>query len=217
MKQVMYNSIRDYFSIEFITALANNLDEPIPGIEKAISAIIPTAYTATRNKAQDHPQIVYSLATDATNYYSKAPDVATLQNFEKGSNLPGDIFGKNEHEVARHIAAYSGLRPTSVSSLIMLVLPVLMGKLGEDIQRENALDDGILQLLPGYGEEMQQLTPEGYSIPDLTHQLTASREDNEKIQEANVRRNKTNYVLPKWVPIALVVLVVILLIYFSRL
>ena len=217
MKQDMFNSIRNYFSVEFITALANNLDEPNPGIDKTISAIIPTAFAAIRNKAQQHSQIIYSLATDAARYYPKVQDVAKLQNDEEGSNLPSDIFGDNEHEVARHIAAYSGLRPTSVSSLIMLVLPVMMGKLGEHIQKENLTDNSVLNLLPNSGEEITQLTPADYKIPDLSHHITASKEDLVKIHEANIIRNKTNFVLPKWIPIAVVVVVVLLLIYFSRL
>ena len=217
MKQDLFNSIRNYFSVEFITALANNLDEPNPGIEKAISAIIPTAFVAIRDKAEQHSQIIYSLTTDAATYYSKVPDVAKLQNFEKGSNLPGEIFGDNEHEVARHIAAYSELRPTSVSSLIMLMLPVMMGKLGEHIQKENLSDNSVLSLLPNSGEEITSLTPSGYTIPDLSHHMKASKEDLEKIHDANVMRNKTNFVLPKWIPIAVVVVVVLLLVYFSRL
>lgn len=216
MKQDLFNSIRNYFSVEFITVLANNLDEPNPGIDKAISAIIPTAFVAIRYKAQQNAQKIYSLATDAALYYPKVPDVEKLQNEEEGSNLPRDIFGDNEHEVARHIAAYSGLRPTSVSSLIVLSLPVMMGKLGEQIQKENLLDNSFLNLLPNSNEEMSQLTPAGYTIPDLSHHIKASREDLEKIHEANVMRNKTNFVLPKWVPIAFVVVVILLLIYFSR-
>lgn len=217
MKEDIYDGLHNYFSVEFITALANNMDEPNPGISKAIAAIIPTALVAVRNKSRDHSQIVYSMATDAARYYSKAPDVADLENNEKGSNLPHHIFGDNEPAIAKHIAAYSGLRPTSVFSLIMLVLPVMMGKLGEIIQRESLLDNQISTLFPGTEEAINRMKPAGYTIPDFSHHITPSKGDLEKIHEDNITRSKTNYVLPKWIPIVVVAVVVLLLVYFSRL
>ena len=158
------DDITNYFNVEFFTAIAQNLDEPVPAISKAVSAIIPTALEALVDQPAASGNF-YQLAKEAAQYYSKAPDVARLVNEEKGSNLHRDIFGNNERAVGRHIAAYSEVRPTT---------------------------------------------------PDLSHEVTSSKEDLEKIHEANVGRNKTNFVFPKWVPILIVAVVVLMLIYFSR-
>ncbi|MEO6681531.1 MAG: DUF937 domain-containing protein [Ginsengibacter sp.] len=216
MTHTIPDDIKNYFTVEFISVLSNNLDEPNPGIAKAVSAIIPTSLAAIVQKSEKDSTKMYALTKDAALYYPRVPDVAKLQNNEVGSNLPHDIFGSNEHEVARHIAAYSGLRPTSVSSLIMLILPVMMGKIGEGVQRDNLVlgENGIF--LSGYEEDIQRLTPAGYIIPDLTHPVIPIKEDEVKIHEANINRDKTNFVFPKWVPILIVAIVILLLIYFSR-
>ena len=210
------DDIKSYFHVEYFTAIAHNMDEPVPAVSKAISAIIPTALEAL----VDQPDVsgkFYQLAKEAAQYYSKAPDVAKLVNEGKGSNLHLDIFGNNERAVGHHIAAYSGLRPTTAFSLIMLVLPVMMGKIGEHIQAENLSQSDFSGLLYSFGQDVNRLTPDGYTTPDLSHEITPSKEDEETIHEANKARNKTNFVLPKWVPLAAVAVVVLMLVYFSRL
>ena len=209
------DDIKSYFSVEYITAIANNLDEPNPALSKTVSAILPTALEALVDQPGESGKF-YQLAKEAAQYYSKSPDVALLVNEEKGSNLHRDIFGSNERAVARHIAAYSEVRPTTAYSMIMLVLPVMMGKIGEHINSENLSQSDFSGVVSGFASDVNRLTPTGYTTPDLSHEVTSSKEDTEKIHEANIVRNKTNFVFPKWVPILVVAVVVLMLIYFSR-
>lgn len=209
------DQINNYFNVEFITAIAQNMDEPVPAISKAVSAIIPTALEALADQPNESGKF-YHLAKEAEQYYSKSPDVAKLVNEEKGSNLHREIFGANERVVGHHIAAYSGVRPTTAFSLIMLVLPVTMGKIGENIQNENLSEGNFPAVLSSFGPDIERLTPTGYTTPDLSHDIAPLKEDAEKINVANKARNKSNFVLPKWVPLVLVALAVLMLIYFSR-
>ncbi len=215
MTNNILEDIKHYFSVEFITAIAQNMDEPVPAVAKAVSAIIPTSLEALVDQPAASGNF-YHLAKEASQYYSKSPDVAKLVNEEKGSNLHRDIFGGNERAVGRHIAAYSDVRPTTAFSLIMLVLPVMMGKIGEYINNENLSQGDFSNLLSGFRPEVNRLTPAGYTTPDLSHEITPLKEDLDKIHEADLARNKNNFVFPKWVPILIVALVVLLLIYFSR-
>lgn len=215
---MIYNiadDIKDYFSVEFFTAIAQNMDEPVPAVSKAVSAIIPTSLEALVDQPSQSGKF-YHLAKEAAHYYSKSPDVAKLVNEGKGSNLHRDVFGNNERVVGRHIAAYSEVRPTTAFSLIMLVLPVMMGKIGEHIERENLSQDDFRTVLSSFDADINRLTPAGYTTPDLSHDIAPLKEDSEKIHEENIVRNKTNFVFPKWVPILIVAVVVLLLIYFSR-
>lgn len=215
MMNNLADNIKNYFNVEFITAISHNLDEPVPAVSKAVSAIIPTTLEAL----VDQPGMsdnFYRLAKEAALYYPNSPDVAELVNEEKGSNLHRNIFGNNERAVGRHIAAYSGVRPTTAISLIMLVLPVLMGKIGEHIQLASLSQSDFPGVVSGFSSDINRLTPDDYANPDLTHDITTTKEDLEKIHEANVGRNKTNFVFPKWVPILIVAVVVLMLIYFSR-
>ena len=215
MTNNILDDIKSYFNVEFITAIAQNLDEPVPAISKAVSAIIPTTVEALVDQPGSSDRF-YHMAKEAAYYYPKAPDVAEIVNEEKGSNLHRNIFGSNERAVGRHIAAYSGVRPTTAISLIMLVLPVFMGKIGEHIQTAALSQGDFSGALSGFRPDVNRLSPDGYTTPDLTHDVTTTKEDSEKIHEANIVRNKTNFVFPKWVPILIVAVVVLMLIYFSR-
>lgn len=215
MTNTIPDDIKSYFNVEFITAIAQNLDEPVPAISKAISAIIPTTLEALVDQPGSSDKF-YHMAKEAAYYYPKAPDVAEIVNEEKGSNLHRSIFGTNERAVGRHIAAYSGVRPTTAISMIMLVLPVLMGKIGEHIQSAGLSQSDFPAVVDAFAPDITRLTPDGYTTPDLTHEISTTNEDSEKIHDANIERNKTNFVFPKWVPILIVAVVVLILIYFSR-
>lgn len=218
MTRNILDSIENYFTQEFKNTLDNNLDEPGTGVSKAISAIIPTALfaIANRSNADDNgDKNIFNQAKQAAGYYPKEPDVAKLQNDEEGSNLPHDIFGKNEQKIIRHIAAYSGIRPNSVSSLIVLTLPVIMGKLGEWAQQENLSANEFSSALSSFKGDIVRLTPDGYVLPDFSSPIVSTKEDDSKIHDNSLAR-QANFVIPRWIPIFLIIIVVLVLIYFSR-
>ena len=220
MTKNISDNIQNYFSQEFQNALAMNLDEPVPGISKSLKASIPTTLAAISHKVNDgreEANRIFNLATEAAGYYSKAPDVAKLQNQEKGSSLPVDIFGNNEHKIARHIAAYSGVRPGTVEQLITLAVPVTMGLIGKNYQEKNLTGHDLHTEFTSNNNSLLDTLPEGYTLPNLEGNVSTVKEDTDKIHEADVERNKSNFVLPKWAPFAVLALVVLLLVYLSRL
>ncbi|MEO6814605.1 MAG: DUF937 domain-containing protein, partial [Ginsengibacter sp.] len=133
-------TVKNYFTSEFINQSAVSLDESSSGVSKALSAIIPAGLAGILNKAtsgNDGAQNIYSMAKDAAGYFSASPNLAKLHNEEEGSNLPSDIFGNNESNVTNAIAKYAGIQPSSAGSLITLALPVIMGLLGKHIEENN--------------------------------------------------------------------------------
>lgn len=220
MTQNISDRIQNYFSQEFANALAMNLDEPVPGVSNSLKAIIPTTLAAISykvNGGREEAARIFNLATQAAGYYPKAPDVAKLQNQGEGSSLPLDVFGNNEHKIARHIAAYSGVRPGTAEQLITLAVPVTMGIIGENYQNKNLTSQDLHTEFTSNNKSLLDTLPEGYTLPNLEGTVSTIKEDTHKIHEADVERNKSNFVLPKWVPFAVLALVVLLLVYLSRL
>lgn len=219
MSQPIIQSISEYFTDEFKNAISINLDETPSGVSKGIKCIIPTALTAIADKSLTNEQtstVIFDHASQAANYYSKLPDVAQLINDEAGSNLPNDIFASNQNAVIRHIAAYSGMRPNSVSSLILLALPVIMGKIGEGSKEENLSQTDFATSLSKLKAAALFMVPDGYELPDLTKPAILAKADNKKIHVNELTR-QAGFVIPKWIPIVLIIFVILLLIYFSRL
>ena len=219
MTKNISDNIQNYFSQEFQNALAMNLDEPIPGISKSLKAIIPTTLAAISHKVntgREEANRIFDLSTQAASYYSKAPDVAKLQNQGEGSSLPVDIFGNNEHKIARHIAAYSGVRPGTAEQLITLAVPVTMGIIGENYRVKNLTGEDMHTEFTSNNQSLLDTLPEGYSLPNLEGNVSTVKEDTHKIHEADAERYKSNFVLPKWAPFAVLALVVLVLVYLSR-
>lgn len=218
MSNNILDNISDYFTPEFKNTLANNLDESNAGVSKAISAIIPTAVSAIAaraNEGDNGANNIFNLCKQASVYYMKSPDVAQLNNDEVGSNLPHDIFGKNEQEIERHISAFSGVRTSSISSLILMALPVITGKFGEQAQKENVSPGGFSSLLSGYRGDISSTIQDGYVLPDLKGNFVAPKEDAKKIHEHVVLRNQENFVVPKWLPVMMIAILILVLVYFS--
>ena len=205
----LIESIHNYFTDEFKSQLANSLDETQPGINKAFSAIIPLSFqhlaAMSANGAEGQNELS-RITSEATEYYSHAPNLAKLHNDERGSKLPLRIFGKDEHNVVRSVAAFAGIRDTSVHHLLTLILPVVSGKLGQYFLDNNLSGDQLSQFLSSKKDDILNRLPSDYS-----NTLSGSKDNHSN--PAVVTKKK---MFPTWVMFVVIILVFLLLIYFSR-
>lgn len=220
-------TVKNYFTSEFINQSAVSLDESSSGVSKALSAIIPAGLAGILNKAtsgNDGAQNIYSMAKDAAGYFSASPNLAKLHNEEEGSNLPSDIFGNNESNVTNAIAKYAGIQQSSAGSLITLALPVIMGLLGKHIEENNLSASGLSGFLSSQKDNIINAMPSGLSslagilgLGDLagasmatSYTKSLSVENTDEV--ADTRKGGMKWLLP----LILIAAVIALLIYFSK-
>lgn len=220
-------TVKNYFTSEFINQSAVSLDESSSGVSKALFAIIPAGLAGILNKAtsgNDGAQNVYSMAKDAAGYFSASPNLAKLHNEEEGSNLPSDIFGNSESHVTNAIAKYAGIKQLSAGSLITLALPVIMGLLGKHIEENNLSASGLSGFLSSQKENIINAMPSGLSslagilgLGDLagasmatSYTKSLSVENTDEV--ADTRKGGMKWLLP----LILIIAVIALLIYFSK-
>lgn len=198
----LIQSIDSYFSDEFTSQLANSLDETQAGIQKAISAIIPLSLqrltTISENGLEGQNEIT-RITSDAAQYYAHSPNLSKLHNDERGSDLPLKIFGNDKNHLAKKVADFSGTRESSADRLLTLAVPVIAGKLGNYFQENNLSGNGLSQFLSSKKVEFENRIPGEYK--------------NAGNSSTHISKKKR---FPTWVMFAIIILIFLLLIYFSR-
>ena len=222
MAENFIERIQNYFTEEFDHHASNSLDESSTGISKALSAIIPVGLEGVARKAtssNDAAARVYDQCVDAANYYSPQPNLTNLHNDEKGSLLASTIFGDKESHIEKAIAQYAGVRQTSVDALSLLAMPVIMGLLGKYAVENNLSANGLAGFLSSQKENIRHALPEGMSfVKELDYNSPAPVGDeidpDINVSESSIteRPKKKTWMLP----IIIIVLVIALLIYFSK-
>jgi hypothetical protein len=222
MAENFIERIQNYFTEEFDHHASNSLDESSAGISKALSAIIPVGLEGVARKAtsgNDAAARVYDLSVEAANYYSPQPNLKDLHNDEKGSLLASTIFGDKESHIEKAIAQHAGVSKTSVEALSLLAMPVIMGLLGKYAVENNLSANGLAGFLSSQKENIRQALPEGMSfVKELDYNSPAPVGDeidpDINVSESSIteRPKKKTWMLP----LIIIVLVIALLIYFSR-
>lgn len=229
------DTVKNYFTGEFSNQAANSLDESGSGVSKALSALIPAGLAGIVSKAtsgNEGANSILDMAKGAIGFSSPSPNLSNLHNDEKGSDIPSRIFGSNQSEVTNVISQFAGIKNSSSSSLMTLVLPAIMGLLGKHAEQNNLSSGGLSGFLSSQKDHIMQAMPAGLS--SLTGMLglgslvsaASSIGSNIKSNVADrtsdvIDRTRTVVDKPaggnKWLwPLIIILAVIALLWYFSK-
>lgn len=208
-----------YFSNEFIQQLAVYMDESEESVRTSVNSLISLDGAAIFHQSQSGTETanrLYTHARNAASNYPETPDLANLVNEDAGEVLLRDVLGKKENTVEHAVAKYAGVRNTSTEQLNMLLMPVILGNLGKEINHRNLDIDGMREyLLSSQGDIYSQI-PDGLSAVAGIYGMGEAPADEKRIEKS------VQPVLPRtrnkiwYVPLILIILVIALLIYFSR-
>ncbi|MEO6681934.1 MAG: DUF937 domain-containing protein [Ginsengibacter sp.] len=152
--------VRTYFTSDFYKKAADILHERKYEIEKAQSAIIPLVLGAMLNKATKNVEsceAIFNDCRDAERVFSVNYDYELLTT-EKMVN-EGHLFIKEQPNVEKEISDYSGIRPASVSGLISLSIPSILGLLGKHIMRNKLSPSGLAGYLSSQENDISNSIP----------------------------------------------------------
>ncbi|MEO6870448.1 MAG: DUF937 domain-containing protein, partial [Ginsengibacter sp.] len=163
----LMETVKNYFTNEFTTQASSTLGENSSGISKALSAIIPTGLAGILSKATSGTQganDVLSMAKDSIgNISGVGADLAANTNPEQGRSVLSNLFGGNQSGVVSAISRYAGLKDSSVSSLMSMGLPVILGILGRHAEQNNLTAGGLSGFLSSQKDHIMQAMPSGLS------------------------------------------------------
>jgi len=220
-------TIKNYFTSHFIEKAASTLGENPGSVSKAVTAIIPTSLAGILYKATSSTEgakEVFETAKNANIIDANADNISSNEYQLRGANMFSRIF-ENKQTISSAISSYSGIKDTSASSLLDMILPVIMAFLGKHARENNLSASGLAGFLSSQKDQIQQglpsaLTPIGGmfglnslgSIPE-TNSSASSQGINEGQHQPVIEPTKR----PNWlIPLIVIVLAVLLLWYFSR-
>ena len=231
MPNNLMEMVKNYFTPDFINNASSNIGENSSGVSKALTAIIPTGLAAIVNKATSGSGGEADVLEMAKNSVYAATDHSASvseETKEKGSSLLNRLFGAKQSEIQNSISGFSGLKNSSTSSLISLALPAIMGILGKHAEENNLSASGLAGFLSSQkGNIMQALPPGLSSIPTIAGLDTSDTVPTHlesTVKTPDIPHPHTHDITTiserptaKWlVPLVTILVVVLLLWYFSR-
>lgn len=155
---------------EHIRSIAALLGENEGGISKAIGGLAPAILAGLLHKSDDEKAMTRIFDLLSGYGYGIPDDPVGLVS---GSNLAhndpkdaagawlGGVFGARVPAVTNALAAFSGVKAASVSSLLGLVAPLLMGLLHQKIQADKLTASGLTALLNSLQNNILAVLPTG--------------------------------------------------------
>jgi len=166
----LLDSIKEYITPELIGQAANLLGENEGGISKAVGGIAPTILAGLLEKTGDS-NAMGSIFNALSNFDSSI--LANLGGLIGGGNLAhndpkdaaghllGTLFGAKVPAITNAVASFSGTKPSSVSTLLGMVGPLVMGLLSKKINSSGFNVSGLANLLLGEKSSILGALPTG--------------------------------------------------------
>lgn len=160
--------IKSHLTPEIVAKLSQLSGESDHAISKAISAILPLILGGLSAKAKTDNQSaeeVFNLAREAgrggalTGLSEMAGNIAPDLLTQAGSWMQS-ILGDNAGAVIESIAAYAGIKTSSVSSVLGVAAPATLGALGNHIQTNGLTVNEFTHLLQSQNNNIAAALPE---------------------------------------------------------
>lgn len=149
--------IKPYLTPALISQAADMLGEKEANIAKAAGGIAPVILAGLLNKSKDAGAMdsIFSLLSDAKNASFLNDPGLLINNGNQSENDPKDIsgnllgqlFGNKMPGIINALSAFAGTKSGTVSSLLGMMGPVVMGVLGKKINSDGLNASGLAHLL----------------------------------------------------------------------
>ncbi len=178
----LLETLKGHVTPDLIGKAATMLGESESGVSKAVGGILPTVLGGLLGK---------SATTDGANelmgmFSGGAHDGSILDNVsgllgdattalpETGGGLLGSLFGDKTGGISNFISSFSGLKGSSVSSLLGMAAPLVVGLVGRQVSSQGLGATGLQSLLMSQKDNITAALPAGLgsmlglgSLPDV--------------------------------------------------
>ena len=178
----LLETLKGYVTPDLIGKAATILGESDSGVSKAVGGILPTVLGGLLGK---------SATTDGANelmgmFSGGAYDGSILDNVsgllggaatalpETGGGLLGSLLSDKTDDISNLISSFSGLKGSSVSSLLGMAAPLVMGLVGRQVSSQDLGATGLQSLLMSQKDNIVAALPAGLgsmlglgSLPDM--------------------------------------------------
>ena len=167
----LLETVNGLFTNDVISKAAATLGEGENRIEKAVSAVVPSVLTGILNKAGAGRTAANNLL-DMAKQASGSGVLGNLGNLLSGTgggisslmNMAGSLFGDKLGGITSLISGYSGIKPSSASTLINLATPAALGAIGKHATQNNLDTGGFISMLMSQKDRILGAIPSGLGL-----------------------------------------------------
>lgn len=223
----LIDSAKSLFTSEMLGKASAYLGESESGVAKAIGGILPTLLGGLVNKASDNDgaNAVAQMAQEA----HSSGIAGNLQNFagddgggllSKGAGLLSGLFGGKQDGLSGLISNFSGVKSSSVSSLMSMAAPAVLGMIGKHASENNLGASGISSLLSSQKDNIAAAMPAGLNLSSVLGNFGGNVSSAAKTATAAAHSHATEVVeksggaMRYLLPLALIALLAMAALYF---
>lgn len=166
----LLDSVSGLFNHDLVNKAASSLGESEGNIQKALQAAVPSVLTGFLEKAgtADGAQTLLALARQSADsgisgrleefFQNRVPDLA---------GMVASLLGGKLGNISDLIAGFSGIKASSASSLLSMVAPAALGRLGSYAFANNMGANEISALLASQKESILSAIPTGFNLASI--------------------------------------------------
>lgn len=165
------DDLKGMVTSEIVSKAANMLGESEGGINKTISALLPTVLSGLVSKSSDSGAFgnIFNLLSDSRNLgfldniggLLGGGNLAHNDPKDIAGNFIGQLFGNKVGGMLDLVSNFAGVKKSSTSSLLGMVGPLIMGYLGRKIKNEGLNLAGLTSFLGGQKNSILSALPAG--------------------------------------------------------
>ena len=206
---------KTYFTSDFYKIAATRLGERKYEVEMAISAIIPLILGALLNRAtsgKENCESVYNVCLEEAEKFSVNFDFSKLV----ADNAPSSLYLLKEKKgiIEKEIALYADIKLASVSKLISMVVPSILGLTGKHATRNNLSANGLAGFLSSQESFIIPHIPEPLHSFEKYFDLAPTKKSNFLHWDYSFKKFSSSHPAKKWWIISAVVLALAIIVYF---
>ena len=171
-----FNIVQDaktFFNHEVVNKASQMLGESEAGILKAIETSVPAVFMSLEDKISSEQGSV-QIAKAIQNNLNSFPDspMAMMEkhivdSLGKDSGVVNSLLGDKSNLISDAVSKYSGIKASSVNSLLTLVVPVVLGLLKKHTSSAGISAQSISAILTNQKDHIMNSLPHNLNIEGL--------------------------------------------------
>lgn len=175
----LMNSTQNFMTPDFFNKVSALIGQPVDKIQSGLKSVIPTFLMGLVNKGsstQGANSIVNLVNANNLTTPAAPTNITDPEFVHKGENVLNGIFGSNLNSVTSTLGKTTGLGANSISKLLSVIAPMVMGVVGSKIKSENLNARGVQNFMSEQKTSINGFIPGGLtgmmglgSVPNVAH------------------------------------------------
>jgi outer membrane protein OmpA-like peptidoglycan-associated protein len=156
----LFSVSQSFFSPDILQKISTEINQPIEKTKAGLKSVIPTLLMGIVNKGstQEGAETLVNMASKHTTPMNVSADSDTLK---EGNEFLTGIFGSNLSNTVSSLGATTGMNTGSISKMLGMAAPLVMGAIGSKIKNEKMSASGLMSFLGQQKSSLMALIPSG--------------------------------------------------------